>query len=215
MTTDFVVKILAVIGGGVVGGLGMGLLAQLLSRALTTKKLPPWTVLMVRVLSGVICGWFVYLGLFSGGGSGIGGPGGGQSGSGPGQSGGEKPIEVTKKNGDDRKNGGEAKTAAGETLRIEVLGSATLSESAIQAERWYRIDTDDGSRLLTFAEVKEAVKNRQQEQPPLRRIEMVLYKDSPDERVPLVSQLRTWASDLNGGKMKVDLSQPDADAPRK
>ncbi len=69
--------------------------------------------------------------------------------------------------------------------------------------------------MRTFAEVKETVKNRQREQPPLRRIEIVLYKDSPDQRVPLVAQLKAWAADLDDGKMKVDVSQPDADAPMK
>jgi hypothetical protein len=215
MTTDSVVKILAVIGGGVVGGLGLGLLTKLLVRALTTKKLPHWSYLLVRVLSGVICAWIVYVGLSGKDGWHIGWPGGAGPGSGSRQGAAENAVEVGKKNSEGKKNGGEAKTLAGETMRIEVLGRATLSEADIQAGRWYRIDTDEGSRLLTFKEVQETIKNRQKDQPPLRRIEMVLYKDSPDEHVPLVSQLRMWASDLSGGKMKVDISQPDADAPRK
>jgi hypothetical protein len=208
-------KILAVVGGAVMGGLVVGLLTQLLTRAFTTQKLPRWPLLTVRLLGAVIGGWLVALWVLGGGGAGFGGAGGWGLGSGPGQGEGEKTVEVGKKNSEGKKNGGEAKTLAGETMRIEVLGRATLSEADIQAGRWYRIDTDEGSRLLTFKEVQETIKNRQKEQPPLRRIEMVLYKDSPDEHVPLVSQLRMWASDLSGGKMKVDISQPDADAPKK
>src|SRR5690349_3859821 len=85
MNTDSLVKILAVVGGGVLGGLAMGLLAQLLTRAFTTKKLPPWPVFTVRLLGGVICGWLVALWLFGGGGAGIGGTGGWGFGSGSGR----------------------------------------------------------------------------------------------------------------------------------
>lgn len=215
MTTDSVVKILAVVGGGVVGGLALGLLAQLLARAFTTKKLPPWPVLTVRLLGGVICGWLVALWLFGGGGSGIGGTGGWGFGSGSGKGDGEKTVEVAKKDGEGKKDKGEAKTPADETLRIEVLGRDVLKKTDKDISHCYRVDTGEGPRLLTFEEIKEAVKKRQQEQPPLRRIEIVLYKDSPDERVPLVSRLRAWVGELNGGKIKVDISQPDADAPVK
>jgi len=209
VTTDVVVKILAVIGSGAGGGLGLGLLAQLLLRVVTIRKPPRWSVQVVRLLGGVICGWLVALWLFGGGGPGIGGAGGMGFGSGTGQGEGKKTVETGKK------NGGSAETPSGQTMRIEVLGRAALAESDIQVERWYRIETKEGPRLLTFAEVKVAIEKRQQEQPPLYRIEIVLYKDSPDERVPIVSQLRTWAADRNGGKMKVDLLRSDTDAPGK
>ncbi|HEY7309587.1 MAG TPA: hypothetical protein VH643_09550 [Gemmataceae bacterium] len=215
MTTDSVVKILAVVGGGVVGGVGIGFLAQLLVRAFTTKKLPPWPVLTVRLLGGVICGWLVALWLFGGGGAGIGGMGGWGFGSGSGKGDGEKTTEVSKKDDKDKKSNGEATPPAEETLRIEVLGKDTLKKADMDASRCYRVEIGEGSRLLTMDEVKEAVRKRQAKEPPLRRIEIVLYKDSPDERVPLVSRLRAWAGDLNNGKMKVDISQPDANAPLK
>ncbi len=68
--------------------------------------------------------------------------------------------------------------------------------------------------MRTFAEIKVAIAVRQKEQPPLRHIAIVLYKDSPAEDVTVVSQLVTWGRDLNDGKMKVDISKRDADAPR-
>lgn len=209
MMTDGLVKILAIVGAAGGGGLGLGLLMQFLMRTATVRKPPRWSVMMVRMLGGVICGWLVALWLFGGGGSGIGGAGGWGFGSGTGEGDGEKAVEVGKKNGD------AAKTSAGESLVIEVLGRTNLRESEIREERWYRIETTEGPRMLTFAEVKKAIRNRQQQQPPLRRIEVVLYKDSPDERVPIVSQLRTWAGDQNGGKMKVDILRSDNDAPGK
>lgn len=208
-------KILAVVGGGVMGGLVVGLLAQLLARAFTAQRLPRWPLLTVRLLGAVIGGWLVALWVLGGGGPGFGGAGGWGLGSGPGQGESEKTVEVGKKDSDGQQNERVQMTPEGETLRIEVLGRAALPEADVRAERWYRLETAEGPRALTFAEVKEAIKSRQEKSPPLRRIEMVLYKDSPDERVPLVSRLRTWASDLNGGKMKVDLAQRDAEAPRK
>jgi hypothetical protein len=212
MTTDVVVRALAVVGGGVLGGLGLGLLTQLLARVLTTKKLPRGPALVVRLLSGVICGWLIALWLFGGGGPGIGGAGGWGLGSGTGKGEGEKTIN---KDGAGAKGDGETKTPAEETLRIEVLGKDTLKKMDVDATRCYRVETEEGPRFLTFDEIKEDIKKRQRSQPPLRRIEIVLYKDSPDERVPLVSQLRVWAGELDDGKMKVDISQPDADAPMK
>jgi hypothetical protein len=212
MMIETIVKILAVVGGGVIGGVGLGLLAQLLSRAFTAKKLPRWSAVTVRLLGGVICGWLV-LGLF-GGGLGFGGPGGWGIGSGSGKSEGEKSEESVKKNSANGKGSGESKLPPGEILRIEVLGKNALKKTDIETSRYYRIDAGDGSRLLTLAQIKDAVQERRSGQPPLRRIEIVLYKDSPDEHVPIVAQLRNWASELDGGKMKVDISQPDADAPR-
>jgi hypothetical protein len=209
VTTDMVVKILAVIGSAAGGGLGLGLLAQLLLRVVTVRKPPRWSVQVVRLLGGVICGWIVALWLFGGGGPGIGGSGGMGFGSGTGQGEGKKTAESGKK------NGGTAQTPSDQTLRIEVLGRAALTDADIREERWYRIETSEGPRLLTFAEIKETIEKRQHEQPPLRRIEIVLYKDSPDEHVPIVNQLRTWAADQSGAKMKVDISRPDSDAPGK
>jgi hypothetical protein len=207
--TDVVVKILAVIGSGTGGGLGLGLLAQLLLRTMTTRKPPRWSVQTIRLLGGLICAWLVALWLFGGGGSGIGGSGGLGFGSGEGQGEGKKRMETTKR------NAGRAETPSDELMQIVVLGRANLTEYQIKAERWYRIETGEGPRMLTFEEVKRAIRNRQHEQPPLRRIEIVLYRDSPDERLPIVSQLRTWAGDQNGGNMKVDLLRSDIEAPGK
>lgn len=208
-------KILAVVGGAVMGGLLIGFLTQLLTRAFTAQKLPRWSQLTVRLLGAVIGGWLVALWVLGGGGAGFGGAGGWGLGSGPGSGQGEKIAEISKKGDREKENGNESKAPTTESMRIEVLGRAALSESDVRAERWYRIETGQGWRLRTFAEIKEAIKDRQQEQPPLSRIEIVLYKDSPDKQLPVVSQLRTWAGDLNDGKMMVDISQPDADAPRK
>jgi hypothetical protein len=70
-------------------------------------------------------------------------------GSGPLRGKGKDTVEVSKNTVEVSKNYGEGKT-------IEVLDRAVLSESDNRAERWYRIETDQGWRLLTFAEVQDA-----------------------------------------------------------
>jgi hypothetical protein len=206
-------KILAVVGGAVVGGLVVGLLAQLLTRAFTAQKLTRVPLLVTRLLGAVICGWLVGLWVFGGGGPGFGGLGGFGLGSGPDS--GAKTTETAKKEGEGKKVNSDVKTPAAETLRVEVLGKDPLQKQDADASRFYRIDSGDGPRLLTFEEVKEVVKKRQGEQPPLRRIEIVLYNDSPDKDVRIVRQLKAWAGELDSGNMKVDVSQPGANAPKK
>ncbi|GEM_PF-2979015 len=208
MITDVVVKALAVIGSGAGGGLGLGLLARLLLHTMTLRKPPRWSVQVVRLLGGLICAWLAALWVFSGGGSGIGGEEGLGFGGGAGQANDAKPAETSKEKSIPPQT-------PDTTLRIEVLGRDALSESDFRAERWYRLETAEGPRLLTFAEIKDVIQKRQQGPPLLRRLEIVLYKDSPDERVPIVSQLRSWASEQSGGKMQVDLLRPDRQASRK
>lgn len=207
-------KILAVLGGAVVGGLVVGLLAQLLTRAFAAQKLPRGPLLVTRLLGAVIGGWLVALWVFGGGGSGFGGLGGGWFGSGGGKEEGQKTTAVSKNDSASKRTDNQTKALVNETLRIEVLGSS-LPKQDVDASRYYRIDTGDGPRLRTFAEVKEFVKKRREEQPPLHRIEIVLYNNSPSEQGDLVRDLKAWASQLKGDKVKVDVSKPDTDAPMK
>jgi hypothetical protein len=216
-SADDIVRGLAVVGGAVLGGLVVGLLAQLITKAFTGQKVPRWPLFILRLLGAIAAGWLVALFVFGGGGSGLGGLGGWGLGSGPGKGDGATPTTRVKPGeGEGKKDGGPGPVAAGETLRIEVLGEEPLKKLEVSASRCYRIDRGDGPQLVTFNEVKDAVKKRQQRSPPLRHIEVVVYKDSPDKDGGLVSRLKNWAADLDvkgDGKMKVDLSLPDANAP--
>jgi hypothetical protein len=217
MTIDVVVKVLAVVGGAVVGGLGLGLLAQLLARAFTVQKMPRWPLRTVRLLGGGVCGWLVALWLFGGGG-GIGGSGGWGFGSGSGQGELDKTTYPVKTNTERQTIEDEGKSPASEALRIEVLGGESLRKLRADSSHPYRIRQGETPSLLTMDEVKAAIKERQRQQPPLSRLEIVLYKDSPDKDVPLVKRLLDWGRELTvkgDGKMRVDISQPDADAPVK
>jgi hypothetical protein len=218
MTTDVVVKILAVVGGAVVGGLGLGLLAQLLARAFTTQKIKGWPNAVIRLLGGGICGWLVALWLFGGGGPGIGGSGGWGLGSGSGQGESERKTLFDQTKPDRKKPDTNGTATPPQTLRIEILGGEALQKLGKDSSHPYRVREGDAQSLWSLDEVKQAIKKRQEQDPPLSRLEVVLYKDSPDKDVPLVKRLVDWGRDLDikgDGKMKVDLTQPDSDAPLK
>lgn len=211
MMTDVVVKGLAVAGGGLAGGLGLGLMTQLAARGFTRGKPPRWSILTVRLLGGLICGWLVALWLFGGGGSGIGGSGGWFGGAGSGTGEGVRSTDSETKERENKKNAAKTTTTA-EKLQVEILVKAVLEKWGVDASRCYRIDAGGGPRLLTRAEVEEAIQNRRRDQPPLRRLEIVLYKeDSPDKGNPVVTSLEDWAKKL---KLEVDVYERDADAPR-
>lgn len=211
MTTDAAVRILAVIGGGAGGGLALGVLAQLLMRALTIRTVPRWSLLTIRLLGGVICGWLVALWLFGGGGLGIGGAGGLGLGSGSGS--GETQKKGPKREDENHasKPNGENKTPDEQTLRVEVLGADTLKNAGKEASHCYRLFKSEGAVYLTFEEVKNEISQRQRQQPPLRLLRILLYQDSPFEDRPVVSQLKDWSRDRN---LDVVTTKSTADAPR-
>jgi hypothetical protein len=220
-SVDVLVRCLAVAGAAAVGGVLVGLLTQLIVKATTTKKLPPWPLNTVRLLGAVASGWLVALWLFGGGGPGIGGSGGWGFGSGSGRGEGDKHSAEKDKGGKDKGGTDSTKPVpADESLRVEVLGDPALMRIAggnFDPARCYRVAGADGGKLLTLAEVKEAVRRRQQQAPPLRRLVLVLYTDSPEKKVGRVEDLKTWADDLvvrgTKDKLRVDFSEPDEAAP--
>src|SRR5581483_5661814 len=84
-------------------------------------------------------------------------------------------------------------------LVIEVLGPPALLRlygDRQEPDRCYRLREEDKARLLTLSELKARVTELLKAQPPLGRIELVLYKDSPERRTPRVTELRRWLDDL-------------------
>jgi hypothetical protein len=214
-SVDVLVRCLAVAGAAALGGVLLGLLTQLIVKATTTRKLPPWPLNTVRVLGAVASGWLVALWLFGGGGPGIGGSGGFGLGSGTGRGEGDKTPAEKDKGG---KGTGAGEVSADESLRIEVLGNDDLRRIAgagFDERRYYRIEGT--GTLLTLEEVKKAVKDRQQRSPPLRRLVLVLYLDSPTEQGGRVADLKAWADGLvvqgTKDKLRVDVSKLGEAAP--
>src|SRR5262249_27246777 len=130
---NIVLKVLAVIGGAVLGGLLIGAVGNLLVRALTTRKMPVWGTQTVRVVGAVATGWLVALLVFGGGGDRVGGSGGGLFGG--------KRDDDTKKEGkkDSGKKDGEKEVPVEQkVVRVEVLGEKTLKLLNQSTRRAYR-----------------------------------------------------------------------------
>jgi hypothetical protein len=189
---QLVVKVLAVAGGVLVGGLGLGLLVQLVARALYGGGIPKWLLNAIRVLGAIAGGWTVALFVFgggSGGGLGFGGGGGGLGTGREGVNGGGPAPAVTSKDTtppvDTRHESSSGGTETGGTLRIEVLGEG------VKEGRFYRLEGETKAR--TLEELKDAVERVRQEKPGLQKVEIVLYENSPDRDRPAVTELQRWA----------------------
>ncbi|MFO0845821.1 MAG: hypothetical protein U0797_26135 [Gemmataceae bacterium] len=219
-TADLPVRFLAVIGAAAAGALLISGCCQVVVKLLFGQRLPPWPLWGVRVLGGVACGWLVALWLFGGGGGGIGGEGGFSLGGGsPATS--DKDSSASKKaekKKDDKDKSDEPAAAPSETLAVEVLGDSPLKKLS-KAETFdrgkrYRAAGEPGLRSLE--EVKKLILGRREAGPPLKRLEVVLYLDSPDRQGAPVAELVAWANDLEekGKKwLRVDFSERDRYAP--
>lgn len=210
-------KVLAVIGGGALGGLLVGVVAQLLSRGMTAQRLPRWPLNIIRLLGAVAAGWAVALWVFGVGGPGVGGPGGPGFGGGSGNGETKKPKEDKPKDG----TGGREPVPAGEELRVEVLGDDALAkitglsrgDPKFDREHRYRI-APSGKKLLTLKEVEEGITPDRKQPSPYRRVVIVLYKESPGPGSDAVKGLEDYAKNVpakGGGKMSVPVELRSAE----
>jgi hypothetical protein len=217
--TNTGVKILAVLGGVLVGGGLAGFLTGLMVRVTTTKPMPLWPKRVVRVTGGIIGGWIVASLFGWGGGGGFwpfggGGPGGnGGPGTGP------APTSVPATPATSAKPPPPTAITT-ENLRIEVLGPEPLAKIAggtPDLKRCYRIETPQGKRLMTLEEVKDLLVQQVKREPPLRQITVIVYKDTSASNKAVVTDLTEWAADLNVSKdekLKVEMSlRRDTNAP--
>jgi hypothetical protein len=177
-------RILAVVGGVAVGGLGTGWLVKVLTRPVMVKKLPTPLLRVSRILGGLVVGLIVAAWVFNlGGTGGIGGSGGGwwpfgQSG-GPGTS---KPSNFS----DSARAPIQPQTSSeAKTLRIHM-------EGGVQAEkdnRFYRIE---GEPARTWPEMEQVLAERKKNDPSLV-LEIIISKGSVDEQSEAVHELKSWA----------------------
>jgi hypothetical protein len=218
-----VVGWLAVVGGAALGALLIPWLFGLVVRLYTTKNLPALGKSLLRVLGGLACGVAVYVFVFGGGGTGFGGLGLLGVGSGPGS--GTTTPSSTARNGTGRssttKSDKEAVKENGvnqeNTLVVEVLGDDALRKIT----RSDTFDPNDRYRIrgssdrLSLENVKKMIVGRQKKGPNIRRVQIVIYLDSPAPDKPQVRDLAAWAREqmVNDEKMMVELREPDRYAP--
>jgi hypothetical protein len=219
------VRVLAAIGGGAVGGLLLGVLVHVVVKLTFKQVLPGGVMWLVRALGGVACGLLVWS-LLGGGGLGLGLGGGGDSGKDKGSADdkGKARKERKEKKEEKEKNKDRGKkdsgpTPPGQELRVEVLGSEDLKKIAgdkFDPRKRYRVPGQ--AQLLSLEEVKKLIFERREKKPPLRELNVVLYRNSPAQDKEQVTDLVGYAEDLggkDGEKLKVSYSvHRDQDAPR-
>jgi hypothetical protein len=200
-----VIKILAVAGGALIGGLGCGFGAQGLARLLYAGKLPPPVVQILRVVGGVVAALAVALLVFSGiggGGDGPGGPGGpgGQGGTNTGGATTPTTTATTPSTTPQGSGGITDPTKNSEVLRVEVL---LLPGGGGIADPIYRIKGEE--KRYSAKELGEEIDLRKKANKDLAKLEILLYLDSPDENKQQVKELDRLANlkGLNPSTTKV------------
>lgn len=215
---QIIIRGLAVAGAALVGGLLLGVLGQVAAR-LAMQKARPRLVKVLRLGGGLGLGTVAALLLFGSGPGGFGGgPGWGLFGSGGKGAGlGSGPTADA---GTGRSEPGKSDTAKSQAkdgdkpakpeaqpesagLRVEVLG-----DERVEGERFYRLD--GGGSLHTLAEVRDLLRQRHKDGSLGPRLQVVLYRNSPNEDKQQVMALRAAAQDLG---LPVILEFPPRDAP--
>jgi hypothetical protein len=231
------VKVLATIGGFAVGGFLGGWVFALMAKAAFNQKVPNGLAWIIRLVSGGIFAWFVWITLAGSGP--FGGLGDSLFGNGPGgnTTTKDKDTKSDKDGKDDKKTDpgvppkekdpkNKIETdgpgiGVGETLRVEVLGNGPLEKLAgerkMNLEKRYRI-ADAPTTLRTFEEIKKLILERRSQTPPLKKLDVVIYLDSPDRASSPVKGLVDWAQDLDpgvAGALVVEEKTPTRSAPLK
>lgn len=200
-------QILAIVGGAAVGAFVFGLIAQLMTRWLTTKPLPPFPTNTIRLVGAMLVGLLTAMWVWQGGGwgpGGLGGPGN-STGTGADQTKtdvGAAPTKEQEASKDPNKPLDKGPAAPPETvLRIEALPDSALSAYEKGEERYYKVEGDDATHPRTLKEMTDFIRKRLDDKPPLRRLDIVTRPDSPDKSAARVSRLRgvitALAPDLN------------------
>lgn len=223
---EYPIRILAILGAAVIGALGTHFAISMFARlTLTRQKLPVWMLRMLRLLGAAALGSAAAFWLFGGGQGGFGGSGG--SGIGPGSGTGIGTTSLVSPNTgkEDVDKPGSPPIVPAESLQIEVLSREAAQRISGQSagfdpERRYRTDFGKGPELLTFEELKRLLLNRQTEDPPLRQVSLVLYRDTPDRRLPAVADLSRWLeqdlpASAKGEKILVNIDARGQNAPPK
>jgi hypothetical protein len=195
-----VLKLLAVAGGFMIGGLGSGLAFRGAAKLALARQVPRPLMLIVRLLGGVAAGLAVYVWAFGTGGSGFG------SGSGLGSGGQGQPVSTlaTTNPGADRQTD-KANQPGSEVLRVVMLGGDRVS-----GQRFYLVEGDKDPKNLPDLQERIQARQEDKDKPPLKSIEIIIYEDSVSQEHPAVRDLKRWATQHD---LTVTLSEPRGKLP--
>jgi hypothetical protein len=186
----FLLKVLAVAGGGAIGFFGTGLFVRVLGRVFLRSKGKPPAFNTIRGLGMIALGLLVYFWAFGAGGGGFGGAGGwwpfgGQGGTGTDPSlSSQAPDTVTKE--EVNKLVQKDKDRIAHAMQVRLLGGKEVVD-----QRFYLIDDDKQPK--SWDEVIALVKKRQVEDKSFTVLEIVLFQGSVDRENPAVTKLENWA----------------------
>jgi hypothetical protein len=187
---QFLLKVLAVAGGGAIGFFGTGLFLKLVGRFFFRRKGQPPAYNFVRSLGMVALGFLVYLWAFGAGGGGFGGAGGwwpfgGKGGTGTdpslsGQAPDKQAVEPLPKIID------KEKAASEHVIKVRFLGGKDVVE-----QRFYLVDQEKEAK--NWEDLVIVLKKRQQADRALKSLEIELFQGSIDRDNPAVTRLENWA----------------------
>jgi len=180
---------LAVIGGGVIGGLVTGLLGQGGVKLSTGQGTPRWALNAMRAFGGLASAVIMAVLLFSE----AGGRGRGKGGSGDGDgSGNGIPVSLLNKDKEAKPENKDKKPEEppkpARPLRVAVVRPP---EEA--AGKWYRIEGEEDNKRYTLPEIQKEIQERKKTEPAITAVVLVLtHPDSPGKRTGPVEDLVKW-----------------------
>lgn len=192
-----VIKGLAVAGEGLVGYLGGGWGIRLLCRLVVHRRVPPKIVTMIQVLGMTTMGMLVYLWVFGvsqAGGLGGGGgwwPFGGKAGQGDNVGTSSRPTDPPVAPAQETLPQKPTETVSpeqGRSAQVRLLGGKRVVE-----QRFYQIDGE--TQALAWPDLRNRLEDLRQQKPPLKTIEILIFRDSVDRDNPAVTQLESWAKE--------------------
>lgn len=220
---EIVVRSLAVVGGAALGAILAGWVIGWVQRTFFEKDkegLPASAHWIIRGAAAILFGLLTYLIVFGTGGWGLGGPGGPGSGAGP-----KDGVKEGKKDGSkegstspskDGKKDKEGPPPPSTQLNVEVLGDEPLKKihkvsglTKDQQSRRYRVQVEGSNKLMGMQELQQYI---DEHKPPLKRVEVIVYKDSPVSDQPAVKDLTDWLAGL-GTKLVAAKQEPKKFAP--
>jgi hypothetical protein len=192
---ELAVKLLAVAGGAVVGGILTGFLARLAWKGVFRREIPKQVASIVRGVGALACAVLVALLVFSGGGGGFGfgwGLGGG-AGKGTGSTTGTEtktgretaPATTPATRPDTGPESGTGSTP----LRVRVLGGGD------KEKRFYRIDDEKEPHTLDGLRSVLAARKHPATGKPFASVELHVYPDSADVNSSVVAAAHRLAED--------------------
>lgn len=171
---------LMVVGAAFVGAFAIGFVGNLIAQTLTSKKLPPTLLRLVRVVGGLSTGFVVSMFVFNGsGGWGLGGGTG--TGSGSGAVSAEKAVA------------GSPQPKATDDSASKRIGVTLLGGARVINGKFYHIDGQPAPRSL--AELQDIVKSSQAT--GAGHLTLRIYDDSVAQDHPAVVELENWLRNQN------------------